>query len=95
VLDTETMPYFHVALLFDLLAWDAVAGERLPWRALAGAGVSYVLFDRLTPEAVGAASSSIAYGATSLIVLILLVRTLAARPARSARPIAVHVPVSG
>jgi hypothetical protein len=95
VLDTETMPYFHVALLFDLLAWDAVAGERLPWRALAGAAVSYVLFDRLTPEAVGAASASIAYGATSLIVLILLVRTLAARPARSARPIAVHVPVSG
>jgi hypothetical protein len=72
-LDTETMPYYHCALLLDLLAWDALAGERLPLRALAGAAVAYALFDRLTPAVIGGASSLL-YGACTLMLALWLAR---------------------
>jgi hypothetical protein len=73
-LDTETMPYYHAALLLDLVAWDALAGERLPLRGLAAAAVSYALFDRFTPVAVGGASSLL-YGAFTLALALLLARS--------------------
>lgn len=91
-LDTETMPYYHAALLLDLLAWDVFAGERLPLRALAGAAVSFVLFDRLTDVATGL--SSLIYGATTIVALILFVRVLATRPSRSSRPVALRLPAT-
>jgi Glycosyltransferase family 87 len=75
-LDTHTMPYYHAALLLDLLAWDALTAKRLPLRALSGAALSWVLFDRLTPSFFGVAPSSILYGASAGVVLILLLRTL-------------------
>jgi hypothetical protein len=74
-LDTETMPYYHAALFMDLLAWDAFTAERLPLRALSGAALSWVLFDRLTPSFLGVAPSSILYGVSAAIVLVLLLRT--------------------
>jgi hypothetical protein len=72
-LDTETMPYYHCALLLDLLAWDALAGERLPLRALAGTAVAYALFDRLSPALIGGASSLL-YGACTLALALWLAR---------------------
>ncbi|HTB71527.1 MAG TPA: glycosyltransferase 87 family protein [Solirubrobacteraceae bacterium] len=84
-LDTETMPYFHTALLLDLLAWDALAGERLPLRALAGAAVSYVLFERLSAGPIEA--SSLAYAAATVVALLLFVRTLVARASSPVRPL--------
>jgi hypothetical protein len=92
-LDTETMPYFHAALLLDLLAWDALDGERLPLRALAGAAVSFLLFDRLSGPGL-VASSSLLYGASTLLALILFVRTLAGRSSASARPLQLSLPAS-
>lgn len=77
-LDTETMPYYHAALLLDLLAWDALCGEVLPLRALVAAAVSYVLFDRLPPTLLGG-GSSLLYAACTAIAAILLARTFAKR----------------
>jgi hypothetical protein len=74
-LDTHTMPYYHAALFLDLLAWDALTAKRLPLRALSGALLSWVLFDRLTPSFFGVAPSSILYGVSAAIVLALLLRT--------------------
>ena len=73
-LDTETMPYYHLALLATLLAWDSLSGSRLPVRALAGTAVSYVLFDRLTPTAVGTSAASALYGAAAVAALAVLLR---------------------
>jgi hypothetical protein len=42
-LDTETMPYYHAALLLTLLAWDALDGGRIPTRALAASGAAWLL----------------------------------------------------
>ncbi len=84
-LDTETMPYYHAALLLDLLAWDALAGERLPLRGLAAVAVSYALFDRFTPVAVGGASSLL-YGACTLALALLLARTCFAGGRRADLP---------
>jgi len=83
-LDTETMPYFHAALLLDLLAWDALSCKRLPLRALSGAAVAFVLFDRLNSSAL-LGPSSIAYGVCSIVALLLFARTLARRGPRSPR----------
>jgi RsiW-degrading membrane proteinase PrsW (M82 family) len=78
-LDNETMPYYHAPLLLDLLAWDAFTAKRLPLRALSGALLSWLLFDRLTPSFVGAAApSSILYGISAAVVLALLVRSFIA-----------------
>jgi hypothetical protein len=46
-LDTETMPYYHAALLMVFLAWDALDGRRFPLRALTAAAAAYLLFDVL------------------------------------------------
>ena len=74
-LDTQTMPYYHAPLFLDLLAWDAFTAERLPLRALGGALLSWVLFERLTPGLIGVAPLSILYGVSAAIVLALLLRT--------------------
>ena len=74
-LDTETMPYYHAALFLDLLAWDAFTAKRLPLRALSGAALSWLLFDRFTPRFLGIAPASILYGISAAAVLVLLLRT--------------------
>jgi hypothetical protein len=79
----ETMPYYHAPLFADLLAWDALRGERIPIRALAAAGASYVLFERIEPVA-GASTTSLCYCAVTVIAAILFLRTLSAR--RSSLP---------
>lgn len=83
-LDTQTMPYYHAPLFLDLLAWDAFTAGRLPLRALGGALLSWVLFERLTPGLIGVAPLSILYGVSAAIVLALLLRTFTttSRPSR-------------
>jgi Glycosyltransferase family 87 len=83
-LDTETMAYFHTALLFDLLAWDALSCKRLPLRSLAGAAVAYVLFERLNLATLVAPSSAI-YGVCMIVALALFARTLSRRAPGSPR----------
>jgi hypothetical protein len=86
-LDTETMPYYHAALFLDLLAWDAFTARRLPLRALSGVALSWALFDRFTPDAVGGMTSSVIYGTAMAVVLVLLLRTLIRDdPARRTHP---------
>jgi hypothetical protein len=74
----ETMPYYHAPLFVDLLAWDALRGERIPIRALSAAAGAYVLFDRLEVLA-SASTTSLAYCAVTIIATILFVRTIARR----------------
>jgi hypothetical protein len=93
-LDTHTMPYYHVALFLDLLAWDALTAKRLPLRALSGALLSWVLFDRLTPSFLGVAPSSILYGGSAAIVLVLLLRTLSTTSPTTRRRIAGRLSLS-
>jgi hypothetical protein len=93
-MDTETMPYYHMALFLDLLAWDALSGVRIPTRALAAAGLSYLLFDRLTPSAIGTAPSSLLYGGSAVIVLILLGWALVGGRSAAPRAIELRRPLS-
>lgn len=43
-LDPVDNLYYHVPLLLALLGWDALSGDRLPLRGLAGAAVSFALW---------------------------------------------------
>jgi hypothetical protein len=90
-LDGQSNVYYHAPLFLSLLAWDAVRGERLPIRGLATAGIAYLLFDRLIPADIGAASSFI-YAGVTITGVILLVRTLARRPAARPQPVAPRPP---
>jgi hypothetical protein len=93
-LDTETVPYYHACLLLVLVAWDALCGERLPWRGLAGAVACYVIFSRLTPSVVGAYPASAIHGLASLGLCILLARELRTAPRLRRRvPAAAPLPV--
>ena len=92
-LDTETMPYYHAALLLDLLAWDALVGERLPLRALAATAAAYILFDRLTPALIGG-TASVLYGASTALLAIVLARSLLARRPRPAVAVALRPSLS-
>jgi Glycosyltransferase family 87 len=92
-LDTETMAYFHTALLLDLLAWDVLSGERIPLRALACAAVSYVVFDRLNSAGL-VSPASFAYGASTIVALALFAWTLIARRPRSKRPARLRLSLS-
>lgn len=78
-LDTETMPYYEAPLFMTLLAWDALRGGRLPLRALFAAVVSYALFDRLTPTAIGSNTASALYDSATLAGCLLLARELRQR----------------
>lgn len=93
-LDTHTMPYYHAALFLDLLAWDAFTAKRLPLRALSGAALSWMLFDRLTPSFLGVAPSSILYGISAGIVLILLLRIFITTPSPTRQHIVRHLSFS-
>ena len=87
-LDNETMPYYHAALFLSLVAWDALAGERLPLRGMAAAVVTYVLFDRLVGvSSVPVAAASYAYGGcAAAVALALAARALGWRwPGRAPR----------
>ena len=92
-LDTETVPYYHACLLFVLVGWDALRGECLPWRGLAGGVACYVIFSRLTPSVIGAYPASAIYGLASLGVCILLVRELRAPRLPRRAPAAAALPV--
>jgi hypothetical protein len=83
-LDTETEPYYHCGFLLALLAWDAMSGERLPVRALLGAAVAWVVFERLTPPHVSSGTAGLAYSGCTVAAAVLLARSLAARSRRSA-----------
>jgi hypothetical protein len=84
-LDSETTAYFHTALLLDLLAWDALTCARIPLRALSGAAIGFVIFDRLNSSAL-LAPSSIVYGVCTTVALALFVWTLARRERRPPQP---------
>ncbi len=92
-LDTDTEPYYHVPLLIALLAWDALSGERLPLRALSGAALAFALFDRLTPSEIGAAPASLVYGGATLVVALLLARSLLRRSGSARRRVDLRRPL--
>jgi hypothetical protein len=46
-LDPGNEPYYQLPLLATFLAWDALANNGLPVRALLGAAAAYLVFDRL------------------------------------------------
>ncbi len=85
-LNTETADYYHVSLLFSLLAWDAVSGERLPLRALAATAVAYLLFGNFAVAHLSFTLLSALYAACTLGLAALLVRTLAGRALAASRP---------
>ena len=85
-LDPGDQPYYHVPLLATLLAWDALRGERLPWRSLAATAVAYVLFERLSPSAVGAGMASALYDAASIGGALVLAGCLLPGVPRRATP---------
>jgi hypothetical protein len=83
-LDTETMPYYHAPLFLVLVAWDALAGERLPVRGLAAAAIAYLVFDRLWAPADGSLTTY-AYGACALVSAVALAGAALGRRARRRR----------
>ena len=85
-LNSETADYFHVSLLFSLVAWDALSGERFPVRALAGTAVAYLLFGDFAVAHLSFTLLSGLYGACTLAVAMLLARSLARRPRTVSRP---------
>jgi hypothetical protein len=92
-LDTDTLEYYFAPFLLNLLAWDAVAGERIPIRALAATAVAYVLFDRLN-STIGVAPVSLIYCACTVVALGLFLQTLARRSPTSSQRIRLHLPAS-
>jgi hypothetical protein len=94
-LDTETMPYYHAPLFATLLAWDAINGERLPYRALTAAAAGYALFDRLTVNVISANLSSWIYAAVTLAAAAVLAGGLGRRPERARRWPGPEVAASG
>lgn len=92
-LDTQTVSYYHAPLFLDLLAWDALRGERIPVRALTAAAVAYLLLDRLNPILIGG-TSSLLYAGCTAAALVMLVRTLAGRSSMSPRRIPPRVPAT-
>lgn len=76
VLDTETMPYYHLPLFATLLAWDALVGSRLPLRSLTAAAACYLLFERQSPSVIGSDMATILYDIVSLAVFAALLRTM-------------------
>jgi Glycosyltransferase family 87 len=85
-LDPGDQPYYHLPFLATLLAWDALRGERLPWRSLAATAVAYVLFERLSPSAVGTATASALYDAATAGAALVLARCLFAGAQRRVTP---------
>jgi Glycosyltransferase family 87 len=86
VLDPGSQPYYHLPLVFTLVALDATAGRKLPLAGLAGATGAFVFLDRV-PAYLPPGSANLLYVAASVAAVALLLREL--RPgaaAASGRP---------
>jgi glycosyl transferase family 87 len=92
-LDTETMPYYHVALMLTVLAWEALRGGPLPARSLGGAVIAYLLFDvleqRTSPRVGG-----MLYALCSIGVALWLIHALLARRAPGDRRVVLAGPAA-
>ena len=84
-LDPETEPYYHLALLFTLVALDATAGRRIPLAGLAGAAGAFTVLDRF-PSYFSVQAVNLIYIATTLIAAALLVRALRGATPATATP---------
>jgi hypothetical protein len=81
-LDPGSMAYYHFPLLLILLAYDAVAGRRVPIAGLLGVAVSFVVLDRF-PAYLGMAVANDLYIAATVTAFAVI----AARLRRPARPL--------
>jgi Glycosyltransferase family 87 len=78
-LDPGSMAYYHFPLLLILLAYDAVAGRRVPLAGLAGVAVSFVVLDR-SPAYLGMELANCLYIATTVTGCALLGASLRRLP---------------
>lgn len=81
-LDPGSMAYYHFPLLLILLAYDAVAGRRVPIAGLLGVAVSFVVLDRF-PAYLGMAVANDLYIAATVTAFAVI----AARLRRPVRPL--------
>jgi len=80
-LDPGSMAYYHFPLLLILLAYDAVAGRKVPLAGLAGVAVSFVVLDR-SPAYLEMGLANCLYIAATVTGSVLLAATLRKRPRR-------------
>jgi Glycosyltransferase family 87 len=80
-LDPGSMAYYHFPLLLILLAYDAVAGRRVPLAALAGVAVSFVVLDR-SPAYLGMGLANYLYIVATVAGCAVLAASLRNRPRR-------------
>jgi len=80
-LDPGSMAYYHFPLLLILLAYDAVAGRKVPLAGLAGVAVSFVVLDR-SPTYLEMGLANCLYIAATVTGSVLLAATLRKRPRR-------------
>jgi Glycosyltransferase family 87 len=81
-LDPGSMAYYHFPLLLILLAYDAVAGHRVPIAGLLGLAVSFVVLDRF-PAYLGMGVANELYIAATVTACALIAARLRGR----ARPL--------
>lgn len=81
-LDPGSMAYYHFPLLLILLAYDAVAGRRVPIAGLLGVAVSFVVLDRF-PAYLGMGVANDLYIAATVTAFAVI----AARLRRPVRPL--------
>ena len=85
-LDPGSMAYYHFPLLLILLAYDAVAGRRVPIAGLLGVAVSFVVLDRF-PAYLGMGLANDLYiAATVTACAVIAARLCKARPTAPIRP---------
>jgi hypothetical protein len=80
-LDPGSMAYYHFPLLLTLLAYDAVAGRKVPLAGLAGVAVSFVVLDR-SPAYLGMGPANYLYILATVIGCAVLAAGLSKRPRR-------------
>ncbi len=80
-LDPGSMAYYHFPLLMILLAWDALAGRRLPIAGLVGVAVSFVVLDRF-PAYLGTGLANYMYIVATVAGCAVLAASLRNRPRR-------------
>jgi hypothetical protein len=79
-LDPGSMAYYHFPLLLILLAYDAVAGRRVPIAGLLGVAVSFVVLDRF-PAYIGMGVANDLYIAATVTAFAVIAAGLR-RPVR-------------
>jgi len=86
VFDPWSQAYYHLPLLLTLVALDVSAGRELPLAGLAGAAGAFVVLDRF-PDYLGSQAANLAYIATTVAAVAVLVRELrSSAPKGAARP---------